>query len=339
MEKVIIIGGVEGGATKSQLTLFRAPEMTVIATVEGPSTNICQHGIVKVCQIVRGMIEESLTKAKSQSTIDGEIVSFGLALSGCERAEDCEAVSAEIRRLFPQITFEVTSDTLGTLATASDKGGIVLIAGTGSNALLVNPDGRSFRCGGWGHLVGDEGSAMSVAVRAVKTILDHEDNRVRCDLDVGIVRNAVFEHFALETRFDLIPHMYDGFCKAKFAGLCRKIAEGAESGDLLCKRLFQNCGRELGQNLAALLPDVSEELKNGSVPVICIGSVWKSWDFLKDGFEQELKTRICHSTSISLLKLNAPASLGAAYLGADEAKLTVEKCFRNNTQVFAQIHI
>lgn len=51
----------------------------------------------------------------------------------------------------------IDSDTLGSLRTGFESGGVVLIAGTGSNALLMNPDGKTYGCGGWGYILGDEG--------------------------------------------------------------------------------------------------------------------------------------------------------------------------------------
>lgn len=55
-------------------------------------------------------------------------------------------------------SYHVCSDTLGSIFTASSLGGVVLIAGTGSNAMLRNPDGKTYTCGGWGSVLADEGS-------------------------------------------------------------------------------------------------------------------------------------------------------------------------------------
>lgn len=52
-------------------------------------------------------------------------------------------------------------------------GGVVLIAGTGSNSLLIEPQHDvNVRCGGWGHIMGDDGSAWSIAHYAVRSIFD-----------------------------------------------------------------------------------------------------------------------------------------------------------------------
>lgn len=83
-----------------------------------------------------------------------------MTLSGCEEDETNNILKAGLMEQYPELAqnYFVGSDTFGAMAVAHENGGLVLIAGTGSNAMLINPDGSQKNCGGWGYLIGDEGS-------------------------------------------------------------------------------------------------------------------------------------------------------------------------------------
>lgn len=89
-----------------------------------------------------------------------ENVLQGLTMSGCEQEASNKKLRLGMLETYPECSKEyfVGSDTMGALAVAHEDGGLVLIAGTGSNARLVNPDGSQRNCGGWGFLISDEGS-------------------------------------------------------------------------------------------------------------------------------------------------------------------------------------
>lgn len=68
--------------------------------------------------------------------------------------------------------------------------------------------------------------------------------------------------------------------------------------------------------------------------MICVGSVWKSWEFLKDGFISKLDGSKEGPQELSLLKLLTGAETGAAYLAAKTIQYSLPKNYGDNYKVF-----
>lgn len=80
-----------------------------------------------------------------------------------------------------------------------------------------------------------------------------------------------------------------------------------------------------------------QSLRNGScgLQVVCVGSVWLSWDLLRPGFEEQLKdTSLCHVKKLSLVKTTRNSSVGAAYLAAHLIHLDLPYSYSENYEVF-----
>jgi N-acetylglucosamine kinase-like BadF-type ATPase len=101
-----------------------------------------------------------------------------LALAGAGRPDEQEQISIWARRQGIAGKIQVCGDAEPILAAASpDNCGIALIAGTGSLAWGRNEVGETARCGGWGYLLGDEGSGYAIGLAGLRAAMRAADGR------------------------------------------------------------------------------------------------------------------------------------------------------------------
>ncbi|KAF4528656.1 hypothetical protein B566_EDAN016603 [Ephemera danica] len=333
-EMADVIGGIEGGATHSKVALYDATGHRLIE-MEGPGTNHWLLGMEECQRRIHAMVQDA--KQRAALPPESPLAALGLSLSGCEDDEGNASLRTALQSRYPELSreYHVCSDTVGAVAAAHEHGGLVLIAGTGSNALLLNPDGSEGRCGGWGYMMGDEGSGYWIAHRALKIYFDEQDGLAKPPYPTDVVWTTAKQHFNISDRFGLLEHCYTKFEKSHFAGLCKKLALAAGKGDPLCCWLFRQAGRDLARFIAALWPKAQSELTDlaGGLPVVCVGSVWLSWEQLRPGFECELQTHP-HVRELSLLELTTSAAAGAAYLAAKHIQFDLPRDYANNHRTF-----
>ncbi len=99
----------------------------------------------------------------------------GLGLAGLRGRAEAAQMERRLRDA-TGVDVVVVDDTEATLVGAfGHRPGIVVIAGTGSNALGRDREGRTARAGGYGFLLGDEGSAYWFASQALRAALHSHD--------------------------------------------------------------------------------------------------------------------------------------------------------------------
>lgn len=307
--------GVEGGSTGSTLILLNENSET-LATIRGGPTNFLLIGQEECFKRIISMINQS--KRIANLANEQQIDAVGLCLSGCVTEEDCDKIAENFMSSFSGCCGAcfAANDIVGSFCTSNLDSGIVLISGTGSNSCLFSANRLVVTCGGWGHLFGDEGSAYWIAWRAYKTLLDHTDNYRTSKFDVTRLRQVICDYFKLDNERS-IGVFYQRSDKKKFAGLCKELYESTKrEKDDAIDDIFAQAGFLLAEKVVALLPKVDEVTLRRGLNIICVGSVFNSWDLLQAGFVKPLSQ---HLTHFCLVQLNCPSAYGAAKYAAQQS--------------------
>jgi len=247
--------GVDGGGTSSRLRI-EALDGEKLFYAEGGSTNPNSNEAAAI----RGTLADLFLRAREEAGIAvGDLAAGFVGSAGVDREADREAFSAILREATGFAgTLGVGNDAEPALAGAlGDTEGLLLIAGTGSIAFGRARDGSTVRSGGWGHLLGDEGSAWRIAFDAICRGLRSSEGR---DLESGLLE-AALAYFGLSRAEDFIPFVYGGIDKKRIAGFARVVGDFRDRGDALALDLFDKAAHELAALVESVYSRIASRLE------------------------------------------------------------------------------
>jgi N-acetylglucosamine kinase-like BadF-type ATPase len=196
-------------------------------------------------------IGEAISQARSAaSQTDCRIARLMLSIAGAANRQMSDQFVHWALETNQADQVAIVSDVLPILAAGTPNCcGIALIAGTGSIAFGRNPDGRTKRCGGWGYLLGDEGSGYSVGRSALwHTLRDLESETL---WHPDSLTEAITRTLGVKSVSELTKAVYtNSDPRSLIASLSRVVAAVAENGERKAEEILDSAATELSELVA-----------------------------------------------------------------------------------------
>jgi N-acetylglucosamine kinase-like BadF-type ATPase len=298
--------GIDAGGTKTVCQL--ADEAgTIVSEARGPGANLQAVGELEVEKVLHDVMEEALG--------DTEVVpaAICLGIAGVDRADDATIVRGIMRRIGYKARVVVVNDALVALeAGAPRAAGVVIVSGTGSIAYGRNAAGEAARAGGWGYVLGDEGSGYWIGRASLRAVLRESDQRG----PKTALTPLLLRHFGVTQAQNLIHEVYHSNLKPTAIGSLAQCVQAAfGQGDRVAIGILRAAADELesfGLSVARRLGLIGEPFV-----FVLSGGIFRAVPWLSEELQRRLP--VAAPGSMARLLDREPAS-GAVALALEEAR-------------------
>ena len=296
--------GIDAGGTKT--VCYLADENgKLLGEGRSGGANLKAEGELAVEKVLHTVMDQAIGGR------DREVAAICLGMAGADRDDEKTLVRDIMRRIGARARIVVVNDALGALvAGIGDGPGVVIICGTGSIAYGRSAD-RAARAGGWGHVLGDEGSGYWIGRRALRAVARAADGRG----PATTLTPRVLNHFAVAKPVDLVAEVYDRqLPHHALAQLVRQVQQARDEGDEVATQILEQAAHELVRAARSVVERLT--MQQEAVQFVLAGGVFTGVPFLSE----ELKRRLPAIAPRSQVKrLDIEPAMGAVRIALAEA--------------------
>lgn len=286
--------GVDGGGTRVRAVLVDGAGQERGRGSAGSANPAAVGSDAAVANIRRAVAE-----AAAQAGADLPPVAATLGIAGVDRPADHAMLLPLLCDLAGRVV--LVNDAELCLEALPGRCGVCLIAGTGSIALGRDPAGRQARAGGWGHVVGDEGSGYDIGRRALQAVLRAADGR---GPPTGL-HAAILAAWGLENAPALMGRVYPERSPVVVAEVAHLVFAQSAAGDRVARRIIATAADELAAGVLAVAAHLEFA---GALPLALTGGVLRSQPALRTAVLRRVRRR----RAVGPVVIVADAALAAA---------------------------
>lgn len=229
--------GVDGGGTNLRVVIVD-DDMRPIASYHGERVNPNAVGR----DVAKERIQHGILSAMQDANLrPSQILGIGLGIAGAAARHSASWLLEVVEPILPVALIIPSSDEeIGLVGARQALDGIFLIAGTGSAVYGIRPDGKVYRAGGWGYLLGDEGAGYWLGNQALRAVTLQADDRLTIETRLPEI---ILAHLDLQHPDQIIRWTYDDFSPARVGQLAQIVIANAD--DRYCQSIIAQAGDHL----------------------------------------------------------------------------------------------